>query len=169
MKGSLQDPGPENRSAVRILRTRHLRRDAFERVRPVAFLACEHMFPSVRTSALAQRALDALWRTRSFLLLEDDHEVDWEVDENEPFTCAAMRRTPLRGVAARASGGRRPGRPAPAPQVCTAALEARVGDSPPRSRSRPGRTTTGRPQAARIEKPAASYSPRPSRTKYHRR
>jgi len=55
----------------------------------------------VRTSALAQRALDALWRTRSFLLLEDDHEVDWEVDENEPFSCAAMRRTPLRGVAAR--------------------------------------------------------------------
>src|SRR5437763_5667944 len=169
MKGFLQDPGPENRSAVRILRTRHLGRDDLERVRPVPFLACEHMFPSVRTSALAQRALDALWRTRSFLLLEDDHEVDWEVDENEPFACAAMRRTPLRGVAARTSGGRRPGRPAPAPQVCTAALEARVGDSPPRSRSRPGRTTTGRPQAARIERPAASYSPRPSRTKYHRR
>src|SRR5271169_1566676 len=44
------------------------------------------MFPSSRTSALAQRALDALRLTRSFLLLEDDHDVDWEVDTGESST-----------------------------------------------------------------------------------
>src|SRR5256885_6507853 len=139
-------------------------------VRPKPFLACEHMFPSVRTSALAQRALGALRLTRSFLLLEDDHEVDWEVDENEPPACAGMRRTPLRGVAAVTTAARRPGQPAPARHVCTVGPDGGVDAFSPRlTRSRASRTATGRPQAARNETPAASYSPRPSRTKYHRR
>ena len=48
--------------------------------RPRASLACEHMF-SRGTSPLTQRALAAAGLTRSFLLLEDDRRVDWEVDE----------------------------------------------------------------------------------------
>ena len=44
----------------------------------------EHMFPSAKNSKLAQRTLGALRLTRSFLLLEDDYDVDWEVDWDEP-------------------------------------------------------------------------------------
>jgi len=44
------------------------------------------MFASVKHSSLAQRTLGALRLTRSFLLLEDDYDVDWEVDLDEPLT-----------------------------------------------------------------------------------
>jgi hypothetical protein len=57
-----------------------------EDVRPIAFLAYEQMFASTKNSALAQRTLGALRLTRSFLLLEDDYDVDWEVDLDEPLT-----------------------------------------------------------------------------------
>ena len=57
----------------------------------------EHMFPTARTSTLAQRALGALRLTRSFLLLEDDYDVDWEVDQNEHLQAPHPHRAPLRG------------------------------------------------------------------------
>ncbi|HEV2922582.1 MAG TPA: hypothetical protein VGW98_00990 [Solirubrobacteraceae bacterium] len=76
------------------------------------------MFPSSRTSTLAQRALDALRLTRSFLLLEDGHDVDWEVGQDEPSQAIHPHRAPLRGRRA----ARRRGRPAPAPQVCVSPI-----------------------------------------------
>jgi len=55
------------------------------------------MFPSANSS-LARRALDALRLTRSFLTLEDDYAVDWEVDRDEPSREAPHpHRVPLRG------------------------------------------------------------------------
>jgi hypothetical protein len=65
------------------------------------------MFPSSRTSALAQRALGALRVTRSFLMLEDDYDVDWEVDPNEHSHASHPHRVPLRGRLR--DRGRRPG------------------------------------------------------------
>jgi hypothetical protein len=38
------------------------------------------MFASTKNSSLAQRTLGTLRLTRSFLMLEDDYDVDWEVD-----------------------------------------------------------------------------------------
>jgi hypothetical protein len=87
-------------------------------IHPVAFISYEHMFPSSRTSTLAQRALDALRLTRSFLLLEDDHDVDWEVGQDEPTQAIHPHRAPLRGRRA----ARRRGQPAPAPQVCVSPI-----------------------------------------------
>jgi hypothetical protein len=72
------------------------------------------MFPTARTSTLAQRALDALRLTRSFLLLEDGHDVDWEVDQDEHLQAIHPHRAPLRGR----HGARRPGQPAPSAHVC---------------------------------------------------
>ena len=86
----------------------------FASIHPTALISCEHMFPSTRTSTLAQRALDALRLTRSFLLLEDGHDVDWEVGQDEPTQAIHPHRAPLSGRVA----SRRAGQPAPAPQVC---------------------------------------------------
>jgi hypothetical protein len=72
------------------------------------------MFSPPRTSKLAQRALDAMRLTRSFLLLEDDYEVDWEVGQDEPQAHEHPHRVPLRGGLPR----RRPGAPAPRNHVC---------------------------------------------------
>jgi hypothetical protein len=55
------------------------------------------MFATATTSKLAQRSLGALRLTRSFLLLEDDYDVDWEVDSNEPLTQIHPHRVMLRG------------------------------------------------------------------------
>jgi hypothetical protein len=77
------------------------------------------MFPSTNNSKLAQRTLGALRLTRSFLLLEDDYDVDWEVDRDEPVGQIHPHRAPLRG---RTSGerraSRREGQPAPRAQAC---------------------------------------------------
>ena len=77
------------------------------------------MFPSLRTSVPAQRALAALRLTRSFLMLEDDYDVDWEVDWDEPVTQTHPHRVPLRE---RTSGHRpatrRAGQPAPSEHFC---------------------------------------------------
>ena len=80
--------------------------------RPRLVLAYEHMFPPTRTSGIAQRALGALRLTRSFLLLEDDYDADWEVDVEEP--AGHPHRAPLRSRLDR----RRPGVPAPSPNPC---------------------------------------------------
>ncbi len=79
-----------------------------------AGLAYEHMFSSPRTSTLAQRvARCRSASTRSFLLLEDDYDVDWEVDRDE--RCGGHASAP--GGAARALGPRRAGQPPSTPQV----------------------------------------------------
>jgi hypothetical protein len=83
--------------------------------RPATCLSYEQMFPSSRTSALVRRTLDALRLTRSFLLLEDDYPVDWEVDWNEPTGATHPHRVSLREGFVR----RRPGRPTPTPHFCT--------------------------------------------------
>jgi hypothetical protein len=72
------------------------------------------MFPSSCKSTLAQRALDALRVTRSFLLLEDDHDVDWEVDQDESTHAAHPHRAPLRGR----GHDRRPGQLEPVAHHC---------------------------------------------------
>jgi len=72
------------------------------------------MFPYLPNSTFAQRALGALRLSRSFLLLEDDREVDWEVDQDGRAQASHPHRTALRGR----SGRRRPGQPPCQPQVC---------------------------------------------------
>jgi hypothetical protein len=82
------------------------------------------MFPLPKTSTLAQRTLGALRLTRSFLLLEDDYDVDWEVDWNEPSgEVAHPHRAPLRVGLAR----RRPGEPTTAPQLCLSPIASPAG------------------------------------------
>jgi hypothetical protein len=65
--------------------------------RPRPLVPCEHMFSSLRTSPLAQRTLGALDLARSFLMLEDDYDVDWEVDRDEPSSPVHPHRAPLGG------------------------------------------------------------------------
>jgi hypothetical protein len=72
------------------------------------------MFCMPRTSTLAQRVTGALALTRSFLLLEDDCEVDWEVDRSEHNRVAHPHRRALRGR----ETPRRPGRLPHREQVC---------------------------------------------------
>ncbi len=77
------------------------------------------MFSSSRTSTLGQRALDALGLVRSFLLLEDDYDVDWEVDREERAEVDHPHRAALRGRAvADRLAHRRPGQLEHRPQVC---------------------------------------------------
>jgi hypothetical protein len=80
------------------------------------------MFPS-SSSSLTQRALGALRLTRSFLLLEDDYSVDWEVDRDEPSGEAHPHRVPLRGGFVR----RRPGEPVRRPQLCLSPIASSTG------------------------------------------
>lgn len=49
------------------------------------------MFSRIDTPPLARRLLEALHLIRSFLLLEDDYDVDWEVDQDEPAVSHACR------------------------------------------------------------------------------
>jgi hypothetical protein len=73
--------------------------------------------------------------TRSFLTLEDDYAVDWEVDWDEPSgeTIAHPHRVPLRGRSVR----RRPGEPAIAQQLCLSPIVSSSAGS--------GRTRSRRP------------------------
>jgi hypothetical protein len=89
------------------------------------------MFPRTPKSKLAQRALGAVRVARSFLLLEDDYEVDWEVGQDEPRRAPHPHRAPLRRGCAR----RRPGQiPAPA-QLCLSPV-GRSAPAEPLGRSR---------------------------------
>jgi hypothetical protein len=72
------------------------------------------MFCSKRTSTLALRASGALALARSFLLLEDDYAVDWEVDVDEPAAEQHPHRVPLRPR----ESSRRPGAPPAVSHVC---------------------------------------------------
>jgi hypothetical protein len=87
------------------------------------------MFPS-SNSSLARRALGALRLARSFLLLEDDYDVDWEVDWNEPIGETHPHRASLRGR----SVSRRPGEPALRAQLCLSPVTSSIGT--PRGRPR---------------------------------
>ena len=69
------------------------------------------MFPSANPE-LAQRALRAYRLTRSFLLLEDDYDVDWEVDQDERVGADHPHRAVLSiWVIADRLAHRRPGEP----------------------------------------------------------
>jgi hypothetical protein len=82
-----------------------------------------------------QRALAALRLTRSFLMLEDDYDVDWEVDANEPPADAHPHRVPLRGRTLVDRRDRRPGRVTPVSHACASPVAAPVaGTTAPRQR-----------------------------------
>ena len=85
------------------------------------------MFPSRKNSTLAQRTLGALRLTRSFLLLEDDYDVDWEVDLDESLTQNHPHRASLRGPGSRSrrlATGRRPGETPTADHPCLSPVAA---------------------------------------------
>jgi hypothetical protein len=102
----------------------------------------EQMFATATASKLAQRTLDALRLTRSFLLLEDDYDVDWEVDANEPRAHDHPHRATLRGPGRRSRrlGERRAGTPQRAAAVCVCPVNAHPAAI---------EDATGRPKAAR--------------------
>jgi len=97
------------------------------------------MFPSSRrTSTLTQRALGALRLIRSFLLLEDDHDVDWEVGQDERTSAAHPHRAPLRGRRI----PRRQGESPPRTQACVSPVARPAhptSTARPRDSSLPGR------------------------------
>jgi hypothetical protein len=76
------------------------------------------VFSSDRTSKLAQRALGAVQIARSFLLLEDDYDVDWEVGQDGHGPVSHPHRAPLRGGFTQRRAGQLP---APA-QTCLCAV-----------------------------------------------
>ncbi|HTA31823.1 MAG TPA: hypothetical protein VK721_00205 [Solirubrobacteraceae bacterium] len=69
------------------------------------------MFSPAPTSKLAQRTLGALRVARSFLLLEDDYSVDWEVGQVECARVPHPHRAALRGGCAPRRAGQLPARP----------------------------------------------------------
>jgi hypothetical protein len=100
----------------------------------------EQMFASAKTSTLAQRTLGALRLTRSFLLLEDDYDVDWEVDRDEALTQTHPHRVPLRGPGRRSRNApprRRAGRVAPAKHICISPVDGSQPADPIHSRTLP--------------------------------
>jgi hypothetical protein len=92
---------------------------------------------------------------RSFLLLEDDYGVDWEVDQEERIEVDHPHRAPLQGRAAAARRERRrPGQPAPPRHVCLSPLDRPDRAHGPRRRRRAesGSTSTA-PGCAGSEPP----------------
>jgi hypothetical protein len=127
MQEALQVAGNELALQSRLRDERRGRAQMFAPFRPCVLVAYEHMFPQ-RTSTLGQRALGALGLMRSFLLLEDDCRVDWEVDQDERIEVDHPHRAPLRKRAATARRmRRRPGQTAPAPQVCISPVAHMAG------------------------------------------
>jgi hypothetical protein len=97
------------------------------RFRPEALVAYEHMFSQARTSRLGQRTLDAFGLVRSFLLLEDDYDVDWEVDQEERVEVDHPHRAALRrGVIAERLAHRRPGQLETPAQICLSPVSHKV-------------------------------------------
>jgi hypothetical protein len=105
--------------------------------RPEPCILYEHMFCSSRKSEAPRRLLRTLQLVRSFLLLEDDYDVDWEVDQDEQTGSYASEdsddRRDARGavhphrMALRSRlGVRRPGIVAPAEQVCLCPVGGRA-------------------------------------------
>jgi hypothetical protein len=111
------------------------------------------MFASATGSALAQRTLGALRLTRSFLMLEDDYDVDWEVDLDEPLAQKTHpHRAWLRGPGSRSRrlAARRGGQQAPAWQHCLSPV---------------GQPASGRAQARGRASAAQSCSARAAETR----
>jgi hypothetical protein len=102
----------------------------------MAFLSYEHMFSPAPTSKLAQRALGALRVARSFLLLEDDYSVDWEVGQDERDRVSHPHRAPMRGGCAQRRAGQLPARP----QACLSPV-GRPAYAPHGARRRKADTT----------------------------
>ena len=77
------------------------------------------MFPKANASTLTQRALAGLWLCRSFLMLEDDDDVDWEVGWTERAELDEHpHRAALRERRCSRQAPRRPGEPSRAVHVC---------------------------------------------------
>jgi hypothetical protein len=108
------------------------------------------MFSYGPKSKLAQRALGAVRVARSFLLLEDDYEVDWEVGQDEPRHAPHPHRAPLRRGCAR----RRPGQPVAPAQPC---LSPVVNTAPAHARGR-ARGTASKARDARSANCACELS-----------
>jgi hypothetical protein len=118
------------------------------------------MFPSANTPRPKQRLHGALQLIRSFLLLEDDYDVDWEVDwdghlgatraptqmRRTPATSDHPHRIPLRIQRA----ARRPGAVVASEQVCLCPLPPLTGRRASVAPANQPRTHTGRPWAARM-------------------
>ncbi len=98
----------------------------------------EQMFATARTSKLAQRTLGALRLTHSFLTLEDDYDVDWEVDRDEIQTQAHPHRASLRGPGRRSrrAAQRRSGQVPDRAHVCLTPVRETPAAAP-RSRRQP--------------------------------
>lgn len=123
--------------------------------RPRPFLLYEHMFSSTNPTPLKRRALDTLCLVRSFLLLEDDYDVDWEVGQDERIGQSPAERErgwlvqtdrvdhPHRKLLQSRLGSRRAGMLAPREQVCLCPVPARV------SRARTRAVVDGGPRLAR--------------------
>ncbi len=117
------------------------------------------MFPSAETSPVGRRVRNALSLARSFLLLEDDYDVDWEVDGGEPGqgeTCADAHHPHRALLRARpiTVERRRRGQPAAPAQLCLCPVGGPAGVTPPsgvshleRPRARPERA----PSCAGVE------------------
>ena len=81
----------------------------------------EHMFPSSHEHQRLRSARSVRWAlARSFLLLEDDYDVDWEVDQDEHRPVAHPHRAPLR----RRSVNRRAGAGAGTASACVSPIGA---------------------------------------------
>jgi hypothetical protein len=102
----------------------------------------------------ARRLIGGLHLIRSFLLLEDDYEVDWEVDQDRPIEspiCGSRLSArnesdrgdhPHRVALPNRLGARRPGAPVPREQVCLCPLPPRDARGE-RDTQRGSRITTG--------------------------
>jgi hypothetical protein len=89
------------------------------------------MFPTGPKSKLAQRALGVARVARSFLLLEDDYDVDWDVGQDEHGQASHPHRAPLRSWQTRT----RAGQPAAPAHVCLSPV-AHAAHAPHRARAR---------------------------------
>ena len=87
------------------------------------------MFPPATKSKLAQRALGGLRVARAFLMLEDDYDVDWEVDQEGLRHAQHPHRAPLR----RGSSPRRPGQLQHAQQHCISPVASPAGPLRPQT------------------------------------
>jgi hypothetical protein len=129
-------------------------------LRPEEDLQYEHMFSPTDTPPFARRLLAALHLIRSFLLLEDDYDVDWEVDAQDEHIKPSRSGSRSSGAKGTDQGDhphrvalqsprhvRRAGALAPREQVCLCPLP-----SPPRrdehDAHRGSRITTGSSRVA---------------------
>lgn len=122
--------------------------------RPQAVVLYEHMFCSSRKTGVPLRLMRTLQLVRSFLLLEDDYDVDWEVDQDEwtgessPCSwessddqCNGRGAVHPHRMALRSRlGARRPGIVASAEQVCLCPVGGRARAGVPRGSFSPKRS-----------------------------